>query len=139
MKMISSTSMTSMNGVTLISWLTLRSSSPSLTFIAIGLTCSGQGAPVEIAAGQAKHQGCRVAEQAAMSGNDARKGVVDDAGGGRPDPAERGRAPRRGNAGPHHHEVGGLRLRDADEARHDTPHGAEQPDERCARSDGGQH
>src|SRR6185436_5275379 len=34
---------------------------------------------------------------------------------------------------------GGLRLRDADEAVHDAPYGAEQANERRGRADGGEH
>src|SRR5450756_1778715 len=134
MKMISSTSMTSIKGVTLISWLTARSPSASSIFMAIGLA-RDRGAAIEIAAGHAQDEGRGVAEQATVAGNDARESVVDDAGRDRGDQAERGGEQSLGDAGRHHHEVGSLRLRDADETRHDSPHRAEQPDERRARSD----
>jgi len=44
-----------------------------------------------------------------------------------------------GDAGRDHRQIGGLRLRDADEAVHDAPDGAEQPDERRGRPNGGEN
>ena len=51
---------------------------------------------------------------------------------------DRGRQQRLGDARRDDREIGRLRLRDADEAVHDAPDGAEQPDERRGRADGGQ-
>src|SRR6516164_7379499 len=44
-----------------------------------------------------------------------------------------------GDAWRNHREVGGMRFRDADEAVHDAPDGAEQADEGGGRTDGGKH
>ena len=51
---------------------------------------------------------------------------------------KRGRQQRLGDAGRHHRQIGGVRLRDADEAVHDAPHRAEQADERRGGADGGE-
>src|SRR5262249_53381208 len=53
--------------------------------------------------------------------------------------ADCGRQQRLRNARRHHRKVRGLRLRNADEAVHDSPHRAEQADERRGRADGRQH
>ena len=81
----------------------------------------------------------RVAEQRAIAGDLAREHVVDHDRRDRGDEAERGREQRLGDAGRDHREIGGLRFRNADEAVHDAPDGAEQADERRGRADGREH
>ena len=78
------------------------------------------------------------AEQRAIAADRAREHVVDHHRGNGGEQAERGREQRFGDAGRDHREVGGVRVRDADEAVHDAPHGAEQADEGRGRADGGE-
>src|SRR5262249_26062862 len=138
MKMISSTSITSMNGVTLISWTSSRSSLPwsRRTLIAprplFGRRPDrrpGDHAAVEIAADQAEHLGGGVAELRPVAGDRAGEHIVDHHRRNRGREAEGGREQRLGDARRHHREIGGVRLRDADEAVHDAPHGAGEADE----------
>src|SRR5579871_4731947 len=86
MKMISSTSITSMNGVTLISWTSSRSALPwsRRTLMAPPPSLGGgrqrraaERAAVEIAAHQPQHLGRGVAELRAVAGDRAREDVVD--------------------------------------------------------------
>ena len=97
-----------------------------------------QAAAIEVAADQLLDAGGGIAEQRTIGRDQAREVVVDDDRGNGGDEADGGRQQRLGDAGRDHREVGGLRLRDADEAVHDAPHGAEQPDERRGRADGGE-
>ncbi len=60
-------------------------------------------------------------------------------GGNGRDEADGGGEQRFGDARRDDGEVRRLRFRDADEAVHDAPYGAEQADERRRRADGGQH
>src|SRR5262249_29883916 len=86
MKMISSTSITSMNGVTLISSASSRSTSPwsSRTLITSLRRQAGAaplrmaGLAVEVAAEQAQHLGGAVAVERAVGRDRAREHVVDD-------------------------------------------------------------
>src|SRR6266545_7147233 len=87
MKMISSTSITSMNGVTLISWTSSSSSLPwsRRTLIVCGPALFGGSrkrgaqapAAVEIAAHQQQDLGRGVAQERAVARGRARKRVVD--------------------------------------------------------------
>src|SRR5262245_107922 len=85
-KMISSTSITSMNGVTLISWVSSRSSVPWPSRIAMTLLRRLRQweflglVAVEIAAHQPHHFGRRVGERGAVAGDRTREHVVDHDG-----------------------------------------------------------
>ena len=149
MKMISSTRITSMNGVTLISWTSSSSSPPwSRRTLMAGYSAADrapavgrallEGAAIEIAADDAQDLGGGVGVQRAIAGDPAREHVVHHHRRDRRDQAERGRQQRLGDAGRDHREIGGVRLRDADEAVHDAPHGAEQADEGRGGADGGE-
>src|SRR5690606_24420615 len=88
MKMMSSTSMTSMKGVTLISCVSWRSSPMlSRTFPATasslfgGDGARGDGAIVEIAADQPLHPGRGVGQNLPVTGDRAGEDIVDDHGG----------------------------------------------------------
>jgi hypothetical protein len=65
--------------------------------------------------------------------------VVENHGRNRGEQAERGREQRLGDSGSDDREIGRMLLGNADEAVHDAPDSAEQPDERPRRADGGQH
>src|SRR5690606_2538689 len=89
MKMISSTSITSMNGVTLISWFSTRSSFSALELrlpAMVLLRCAGRplmsrdGTVVEVAADETLHCSRCVAEQELVAGDRARERVVDHDG-----------------------------------------------------------
>ena len=149
MKMISSTSMTSMNGVTLISWISARSSSPCravtpwVTPPRARCATAGRHDAAALRSRsrltQPQHFRGRIAQQRAIAGDPARKHIVDHDGRDGRDQAERGREQRLGDAGRDDGEVRRLRFRDADEAVHDAPDGAEQADERAGRADGGEN
>src|SRR5581483_5825334 len=144
MKMMSSTSITSMKGVTLISCSSaLPSSSPSRRAASGSLRRPGDARPlpgtVEIARDQAQHLGRGVADECAVAGNGTRELVVDDDRRNGGDEADGGRQQRLGDAGRDDGEVGGLCFGNADEAVHDAPYGAEQADERGGGADGGEH
>src|SRR5262249_44472834 len=145
MKMINSTSITSMNGVTLISWVSTRSSSSRAMRMDIGssaLFCRARqrhALPIEIAAHVPHHLRRRVRQKCAIAGDRAREHIVDDDGGDSGDEAERGREQRLGDAWRDHREIRRMRLRDADEAVHDAPDGAEQTDEGCGCANGREH
>src|SRR5262249_38316452 len=127
MKMMSSTRMTSMKGVTLISWVSPKSSSSS-TSVKMTPIALLRRAPhrarrdaVEVARQLTAGEAGGAVDQLQIAFGDAREVVVDDDrrnGGEQPD---RRRQQRFGDAGRDHREVGGLRLRDADEAVHDAP------------------
>src|SRR3954468_20166949 len=139
MKMMRRTSITSMNGVTLISWVSSRLPSSSAVPIAL-LRGFGerQMAPIEVAAGEPHHLGAGVGEERPISADGAREHVVDDHRRNGSREAEGGCQQRLGDAGRHHGEIGGVRLGDADEAVHDAPYGAEQADERRGCPDRGE-
>ena len=145
MKMMSSTSMTSMNGVTLISCSSEPSSSSPLSRRAAMAHSAALAQPdaalaaVEIARDEAQHLGRGVAHQRPIAGDRACELIVDDDRGDGGEQADGGGQQRLGDAGRDHGEVGGLRLGDADEAVHDAPHRAEQADERRRGADGGEH
>src|SRR5579883_2276769 len=148
MKMMSRTSMTSMNGVTLISWTSSSSSLPWSRRTLIGVaSCLLRSRPhpmmldaaVEIAADEAQHLGRGVAELRAIARDRAGEHIVDHDGRNRGCEPEGRRQQRLGDARRHHGEVRRMRLRDADEAVHDAPHRAGEADERRGRPDGGEH
>src|SRR5215475_13921929 len=142
MKMIRSTSMTSTNGVTLISAF---SSSPLPAFIAMagrpGQRRSAQEVPlddVEVVLLEGVHLG-------AQHPDPAREVVVRHHGRDRGDQADRGREQRLGDVRADGGERGGggprraARIgRDVEEREQDAHHGAEQADERRGRSGGGE-
>ena len=73
-------------------------------------------------------RGC-IPNQRAVMRRRARQHVVDHDCGDGGNEAERGCKQRLGDAGGHHREIRGVRLRDADEAVHDAPDRPEQADE----------
>src|ERR1700732_2552630 len=105
MKMINSTSITSMNGVTLISCVSCMSRSPwssrTLMTCSFGSLRRQGGAPaalrrmaglaVEVAAEQAQHLGGAIGVERAVGGDRAREHVVDDDRRYGGEQAERGR------------------------------------------------
>src|SRR5579871_5276996 len=124
MKMINRTSMTSMNGVTLISCSTSRSSlfRPEETCRAIRLLrrpwqCR-RTAQLTAADYQQQLRGC-VAEQDTVAGNHAGEMVIDHDRRDRSDKAERGRKQGFRDARCHHREIGGVGFGNADERIHD--------------------
>src|SRR5690606_12195860 len=137
MKMISRTSMTSMNGVTLISWLSTRSSSPPdfrLPAMIVssnpaascacarhnGARCSGDLA-IKVAADKPLHRSRRVRKHQAISRNGARESVVDHHGRNRGNKTERCCKQCLGNTRCDNGKVGRLRLADANKRIHDAP------------------
>src|SRR5262249_22400553 len=153
MKIMSSTSITSMNGVTLISWTSLSASSlwsrrmtdlscPHVCRSLGGRQCGGGrrgGGAIEIAADQREHLRRCVAKLRAVARDQARERVIDDHCWNRGGEPERGGEQRLGNAGRDYRQISGLRLRYAAEAGHHAPHSAEQSDEGGCCTDGGQH
>src|SRR5215469_5967426 len=124
MKMIRSTRMTSMNGVTLISCWTSRSSplEPEPSRNAMALLRSPRQR-------RGRHP---------VAADHAGKVVVDHDGRDRRDQAERSGEQGFGNAGRHHGEIGGMGFGNTDEGVHDAPDRAEQADKRCGGADGGE-
>src|SRR5204863_2339512 len=119
MKMIKSTSITSMNGVTLISWVSAKSpsSSNSLPAIetAIALLRRRAGAAadmgaVKIARQQPRRRARGTVDELKVALRHPREVIVDDDRGDRGDEADRGRQQRFGNAGRDNRKVRGLRL-----------------------------
>src|SRR5262245_26077071 len=149
MKMISSTSITSMNGVTLISWVSAKSPSSSNSLPAIETAiallrrrtrhraAADMGA-VEIARQQPRRHARGAVDELKVTLRHPREVIVDDDRGDGGDKADGGGEQRLGDAGRHHSQIGGLRLRDADKGIHDAPHGAEQADKGRGRADGGE-
>src|SRR4051812_3012480 len=102
MKMINRTRMTSMNGVTLMSWFSAKSSSSSrplsasdvpISYPALSLRRTRGGADmgaVQIARQQAAGRAGRAVDQFQVVAHHAREMVVDDDRGNRRDQAERG-------------------------------------------------
>src|SRR5690348_3691607 len=146
MKIMRSTSITSMNGVTLISWTSFSASSPwSRRMMALscphvdtpchslgGRQCGGGrrgGGAIEIAADQGQHLRRCVAKLCAVARNQARERVIDDHCRNRGGQPERGGEQCLGDAGRDYRQIGRMRLRYPDEAVHDAPNGAEQSDE----------
>src|SRR6516225_1612068 len=152
MKIMSSTSITSMNGVPLISWTSFSASSPwsrRMTALSCphvcrslgGRQCGGGGrggGAIEIAADQREHLRRCVAKLRAVARDQARERVIDDHCRNRGGEPERGGEQRLGNAGRDYRQIGGMRLRYPDKAVHDAPNGAEQSDEGGRCTDGGQ-
>src|SRR6185312_1810988 len=151
MKMMSSTSITSMNGVTLISCNSSSVSSPwSRRRLTTRLSLDGCGNPaplrrllngnaaVEIAAYKTQHARRGVGMQRTIRGRPTRKDVVhDDRWNCRHQP-ECGRQQRFGNAGRDNRKIRGVLFGNADEAVHDAPYGAEQADKGRGCADGGE-
>src|SRR5882724_1288701 len=115
MKMISSTSITSMNGVTLISCASTRSSSARRRPPSAPLEPSR--VPMDLLRGARQPEQAAIALAADQEHHDRRD---------RRDQAERGGEQRLGDTGRDHRKVGGVGLRDADEGIHDAPDRAEQ-------------
>src|ERR1041384_7776358 len=139
MKMISSTRMTSMNGVTLISCVSPKSSSsltsvkvtPMARFLPLLRSPAHQARVHAVGIARqlpARHAG-RAADELQITPGYAREVIVDHdrRDGGKK--ADRGRQQGFGDAGRDHGEIGGLCLGDADEAVHDAPDRSEQADE----------
>ncbi|RMP35858.1 hypothetical protein ALQ24_102338 [Pseudomonas syringae pv. antirrhini] len=94
---------------------------------------------IQIAADQQQHVCRGVGDLSLVTGDGARKHVVDHHRRNRGNQAQRRCQQGLGDAGGNDGEVGGLGFGDADEAVHDAPHGAEQTHERRRRTDGCQH
>ena len=92
---------------------------------------------IKIARQQPRRHPRRSVDEFQISFGYPREVIVDDHRGDRRDQTDRGREQRLGDAGSNHGEICRLRFRNADEAVHDAPDGAEQPDERRCRADGG--
>src|SRR5258708_6402823 len=138
MKMIRRTRMTSMKGVTLISWFSAKwsswSSPASVTEAPIALLRRARmradmGA-IQIARQQSSGGPRRAANQFEIVSRHAGKMIVNDDRGDRCDQAECGGQQSFGDTRRNDGEIGGLRLRNTDETVHDAPHGAEQSNER---------
>src|SRR5271168_1899473 len=144
MKMISSTRMTSMNGVTLISWISPSASSPwSRRMLMASLRRRDRRRitlrPLhEVAADHGHDLDAGVGIERAILRDRTREHVVDHHRRDRGGEPEGGGEQRLGDARRHHREIGGVQLRDADEAVHDAPHRAEQADEGRGGADGGE-
>ena len=115
MKMMSSTKATSMNGVTLMSAISTRSSpSSEPSLIATALLRGAVRGPglhpvaVEIARQVAEDLGRGVGEQRPISGGGSRKAVEDHHGGYGRHEADGGREQRLGDAGRHDREIAGC-------------------------------
>src|SRR3954453_15470527 len=96
MKMISSTRITSMNGVTLISWVSAKSSPSCPRRMAIALLRRGarnmrRRHALAVAADEPHHQRRAVGEQSAIAADLAREHIVDHDRRNRGEQAERGR------------------------------------------------
>src|SRR5690349_22196298 len=107
MKMISSTSITSMNGVTLISWVSAKSpsSSNSLPAIETDIGLLRRRAPatdmgaVEVARQQPRRSARGAVDQFEIALRHTGEVIIDDDGRDRGDETDRGRQQRLGNAG----------------------------------------
>src|SRR5215470_1112536 len=142
MKMMSSTRMTSMNGVTLISCVSPKSSSSStsvnVTPIHYSATCALlRGAPdrsrthtVEVARQLPTGRSGRTVDQLEIAFRDAREVIVEHDRWNCCEQTDCCCEQRLGDAGRDDRQVGRLRFRNANEAVHDAPDGAEQSDER---------
>jgi hypothetical protein len=93
----------------------------------------------ERAARQAKHGGGGIGEEGAVVGDRAGEEIIDDDGGDRRGEPEGNGEQRLGDARCDDGEVRRMRLRDADEAVHDSPHRAEEADEVRGRANGGEN
>src|SRR5215831_15320108 len=139
MKMMSSTKMTSMNGVTLISCWMSRSS-PSDRFprrtamMLLRRSCERRRSAMLSAADHQQELRRGVIQERAVATDDANKMVVDHDRGDRGDEPHGGCQQRFGNAGSNHGEIGGVGFGNADERVHDSPDRAEQADERRGRA-----
>src|SRR6202048_1225822 len=138
--------MTSMNGVTLISCVSAKSLSSSSSVSAIDAPIAllrrarmrrTMGA-IQIARQQSRRGARGAPEQLKVGFRHAREMVVDDDGRDRRGETERGGEQRFRDAGCYNGKIRRLRFRNADKAVHDTPHRAEQPDERRRRPYGRQ-
>src|SRR5690554_3148482 len=139
MKTISSTRITSINGVTLISCVSARSSSPWSRRTAMGsvrrLGEPRTAALIEIAADDPHKFGRTVRHKRPVAADGARKGVVNHHGGNGGNKAEAGGEQCFCNARRDNREVGRLCLRNADKAVHDAPDRAEQADKGSSGAD----
>jgi hypothetical protein len=141
MKIISKISITSMNGVTLISWSSAESSF-AVDTSCCGLSRSRDGGmlvpSIQVAGDQAQDLGGRIAEERPVSADRARKLIVDD---DRRDGGEQANScgeQRLGDPGGNDSQIRRLRFGDANEAVHDAPHRAEQTDKRRRGANGGE-
>src|SRR5438105_9950366 len=118
MKMISSTRMTWMKGVTLISWFSAKSSSSrpvSVNDVPIALLRRARAdmGAIEIARQQSSGCAGRAADQFEIVPHHPGKVIVDDDRGNRRHKTECGGQQRFGDTRSNHGEIGGLRLRNA--------------------------
>src|SRR5690606_20918403 len=146
MKMISRISITSMNGVTLISWLSTRSSSfwelelrlPAMVLLrSLGqLFPHGAGMTVvDIAADQPFDSRCSVTQEEPVTRDRTGEDVIDDDGRNSGNKADSRGKQSLGNTGRDDRKVRGLRFRNADERVHDAPDGAKQAHEGSCGTD----
>src|SRR4051794_23670467 len=133
--MMSSTSMTSMNGVTLISCASENSSSfsmsamePATSLLRRARHHAGARA-IEIARHEPRHRARSSPDEIEIAARGAREMIVDDHGRDRSDESDRRRQQGFGDTRRDDGKVRRLRFRNADKAVHNAPHGAEQADE----------
>src|SRR5581483_10946897 len=138
MKMISSTRMTSMKGVTLISCWISRSSPPERVprRTAMALLRGPQPGHAMAAADHQKQLGRGIAEQRLVAADHPRQMIVDHDRRDRGDQTDCGGEQRLGNAGRDHCKIGGVGFGDADEGVHDAPHRSEEADKGCGGANG---
>src|SRR5690606_2113391 len=139
-KIISRTSMTSINGVTLISCISPLSSRFSLRRIAIQSTYAqfgrrmyrfnGAGVQVQIAALQQQNLRGNVTQCGFVTANHAREDVIDNNRRDSGNQTDSRGQQRFCDTRRDDRKVSGLRLGDTDKAVHDAPDGTEQADER---------
>src|SRR5262249_35474662 len=139
--MMSSTSITSMNGVTLISWSSEESSSPPSNGATIALLRCGHqrrmaATSVQIPRNEAQPLCRGVSKERPIGADRAGELVVDDDGGNGGEQSNGGSKQRLGNTGGKDGKICRLWLRDADETVHDPPDRAKKPDKGCGCTNG---
>src|SRR5580704_5948219 len=142
MKMMSSTSMTSTNGVTLISLMTGRRRRPPLPLDAASITPPAMVPSPALVDLPRQDRRELVGEPLQPLGLLVHLGgelIIENSRRNGGNEANCGCKQRLRDARRHHRQRGVLRRRDRLEAGHDAGHGAEQPDEGTGRADRRQH
>src|ERR1700688_3718333 len=143
MKTMSNTSMTSTNGVTLISLMTVRRRRPLLPLKPDSMTLAAIFVPspalVNLPRQDRREFVGEALEPLRLSVHLGRELIIENSRRNGGNEANRGRKQRFRNARRHHRKRGVLRGRDRLEAGHDAGDGAEQPDEGAGRADRRQH
>src|SRR5262249_10722355 len=138
MKMMSSTSITSTMGVTLISLITARRRWRRLPTCAVGTMPAIASLPplVDLARQNRRGLGGKAFEPLRLLVHLGNELVIENRRRDGGNKADCSREQRLGDAGRDHRERGIFRGGNRLEARHDAPDGAEQADERSGRADG---